>query len=95
MARLKDKIEEREQKVAQDYPDLKSKHKPVVTQLSEHPRNTSGKDKQISAKVNSYNYTMFTAINRIIGLSNNSALNMIITNYVRENKYLLDEDKEK
>ena len=53
MARLKDKIEEREQKVAQDYPDLKSKHKPVVTQLSEHPRNTSGKDKQISAKVNS------------------------------------------
>lgn len=37
-------------------------------------------------------FNAFTKINRMQGLSNNSALNMIITKYVRENKSLLDED---
>ncbi len=50
------------------------------------------KDKQISAKVNGNVYAMFSAINKAQGLSNNSALNMIITKYVRENKGILDED---
>lgn len=50
------------------------------------------KDKQISAKVNGSVYAMFSAINKAQGLSNNSALNMIITKYVRENKGILDED---
>ena len=43
------------------------------------------KDKQISAKVNMKIYSAFTTIN-------NSALNMLITKYVRENKEILEED---
>ena len=49
------------------------------------------KDKQISAKVNLKMYNEFTAINKLQGLSNNSALNMLISRYVRENRSLLDE----
>lgn len=49
------------------------------------------KDKQISAKVNMKMYNEFTAINKIQGLSNNSALNMLISKYVRENRSILDE----
>lgn len=51
----------------------------------------SSKDKQISAKVNSNVYALFTEINKAQGISNNSALNMILTRYVRENKGILDE----
>lgn len=49
------------------------------------------KDKQISAKVNGNMYATFSAINRAQGISNNSALNMIMSRYVRENKGILDE----
>lgn len=49
------------------------------------------KDKQISAKVNGNVYATFSAINRAQGISNNSALNMIMTKYIRENKGILDE----
>lgn len=52
----------------------------------------SGKDKQISAKVNDKVYALFTQINKAQGISNNSALNMIISRYVRENKGILDEE---
>lgn len=50
------------------------------------------KDKQISAKVNKEVFKQFTDINRAQGLSNNSALNMLISKYVRENKGILNED---
>lgn len=50
------------------------------------------KDKQISAKVNMKMYSDFTTINRLQGVSNNSALNMIMARYVRENKILLDDE---
>jgi hypothetical protein len=50
------------------------------------------KDKQISAKVNGNMYATFSAINKAQGISNNSAINMIITKYVRENKAILDEE---
>ena len=50
------------------------------------------KDKQISAKVNGNMYATFSAINRAQGISNNSALNMIIAKYVRENQGILEED---
>ena len=46
------------------------------------------KDKQISAKVNMKIYSAFTTINKLQGISNNSALNMLITKYVRENNLL-------
>ena len=50
------------------------------------------KDKQISAKVNGNMYATFSAINRAQGISNNSALNMIIAKYVRVNKGILEGD---
>lgn len=50
------------------------------------------KDKQISAKVNMKMYNAFTTINKAQGISNNSALNMLIAKYVRENRVILDEE---
>lgn len=50
------------------------------------------KDKQISAKVNMKIYDAFTKINKLQGISNNSALNMLITKYVRENRDILDDE---
>ena len=50
------------------------------------------KDKQISAKVNMKMYNAFTTINKALGVSNNSALNMLIAKYVRENRFILDEE---
>lgn len=52
--------------------------------------NKGSKDKQISAKVNEVVYKQFTDINKAMGLSNNSAINMIINKYVRENKGILE-----
>ena len=49
------------------------------------------KDKQISAKVNVKMYNAFTTINKMQGISNNSALNMLMAKYVRENRSLLEE----
>ena len=49
------------------------------------------KDKQVSAKVNNKTWENFTKINKAQGLSNNSALNMLINKYVRENKAILDD----
>ena len=50
------------------------------------------KDKQISAKVNMKMYSAFTTINKAQGISNNSALNMLIAKYVRDNRAILEED---
>ena len=50
------------------------------------------KDKQISAKVNMKMYNAFTTINKAQGVSNNSALNMLIAKYGRENRFILDEE---
>ena len=47
------------------------------------------KDKQISAKVNKEMYEKFTMINKVQGLSNNSALNMIMSQYVRDNEEII------
>lgn len=91
MARLIDKIEDHEKKVAEEL--AKEKKKPVVVKMTESlGKSASGKNKQISAKVNSETYELFTQINRINGLSNNSSLNLLITNYVREKKFLLEDD---
>lgn len=55
--------------------------------------NDGKKDKQISAKVNERVYALFSAINGAQGLSNNSALNLLITRYVRENQSIIDNKK--
>ena len=52
--------------------------------------NSGSKDKQISAKVNENVYALFSQINKAQGISNNSALNMIISKYVRENSDLIE-----
>ncbi len=66
-----------------------TKEKPApVKQIS---NNSSQKDKQISAKVNEQTYALFTRINKAQGLSNNSALNMILNKYVRENRGILED----
>ncbi len=64
------------------------KKRPAVHRIAQ---DTASKDKQISAKVNDTMYQRFTQINKAQGLSNNSALNMIINRYVRENMGLLEE----
>ena len=52
--------------------------------------NSGSKDKQISAKVNENVYALFSQINKAQGISNNSALNMIISKYVRENSDIIE-----
>lgn len=47
--------------------------------------NDGRKDKQISAKVNEKQYALFSEINRAQGMTNNSALNLLINTYIREN----------
>lgn len=80
---LLDKIQEQE-----SHPVEVEKKRPAVHRIIS---DTASKDKQISAKVNETMYQRFTQINKAQGLSNNSALNMIINRYVRENMGLLEE----
>ena len=40
----------------------------------------------ISASVNAENYDNFTKINKARGMSNNSALNMLIADYINKNQ---------
>lgn len=49
------------------------------------------KSKSISGKVYPEIWDEFTRINRAQGISNNSALNMVISKYNRENKGILDD----
>lgn len=69
--------------------DVKPKSK--VSPVDQIASKDGTKDKQISAKVNLKVYNLFTQINKAQGISNNSALNMLINKYVRENKGILDE----
>ncbi len=81
MGRLKDKIEKAE---AQTNTEKKN----VVQQIVKN--NKSNDMRQISAKVNRATYEKFTEICRLNGMSNNSCLNMIIAEFVRENSRLLE-----
>lgn len=55
------------------------------------PKRPGSKDKAISARVNGTTYNNFKKICVARGLSSNAALNMLITDFVRENKSLLDD----
>lgn len=48
------------------------------------------KDKVISAKVYPETWAAFTAINKAQGMTNNSVINMLISEYVRDKKVILD-----
>lgn len=87
MSSLYDKEKEKSINSETKKPDKKKKSSP----LDQIANNLGQKDKQISAKVNNATYELFSRINRAQGLSNNSALNMIINRYVRENKALIED----
>ena len=90
--RLIDTLQEEE---LQEIKEEQAKETPTVERKAPVDQIISkdgAKDKQISAKVNMKIYSAFTTINKLQGISNNSALNMLITKYVRENKDILDED---
>jgi len=60
----------------------------TIDNLSKKP---GGKDKAISARVNGPVYTKFKKICQARGITSNACLNMLITDFVRENKKILDE----
>lgn len=72
---------------------LKEKRKSTLNKILATSGKSGVKDRSFSGKINSGVYELFTAINKKNGLSNNSALNLIITEYVREKKYLLEEEE--
>ena len=50
------------------------------------------KDKVVSAKFNSDVYMRFAEINKAMGITNNSALNMILAKYVKEHSDWLENE---
>lgn len=51
---------------------------------------TRKKDKVVTAKVYPDTWATFTAINRAQGMTNNSVINMLISEYVRNKKEILN-----
>ena len=54
-------------------------------------KKSRGKDKPISARVNGTTYTNFKKICEARGLTSNAALNMLISDFVLENKHILEQ----
>lgn len=82
MASLFDKVQENETQE-----EKVSKDKKAVKKIAK----TAIKDKTVSAKYNSEIYNRFTEINKAQGITNNSALNMILAKYVKENSGWIEE----
>ena len=72
----KNKFKEREN-------NLIIEEKSVVKKIA---KNKVPKNKMISASVTAENYANFTKINKARGMSNNSALNMLIADYINKNQ---------
>lgn len=87
MASLLEQVKEQEA-IKENVKIEKNKRKKAVSKIMS---NGGMKDKQISAKVNEKSWENFTKINKAQGLSNNSALNMLINKYIRENKGIIEE----
>ena len=64
--------------------------KPVVTELAGDERSDK-RSKTLSWRVYNDIHDAFTRINRRRGMSTNSVLNMLITQYIRENKDILED----
>lgn len=60
----------------------------TIDRLMKKPR---GKDKAISARVNGSTYMNFRKICEARGLTANACLNMLITDFVRENKSIIEQ----
>lgn len=56
----------------------------------EPPAASKKKDKVVTAKVYPDTWAIFTAINKAQGMTNNSVINMLISNYVRDKKEILE-----
>lgn len=54
-------------------------------------KKSRSKDKAISARVNGSTYISFKKICEARGISSNACINMLITDFVRENKGVLEE----
>ena len=54
-------------------------------------KKSGGKDKPISARVNGATYINFKKICQARGLTSNAALNMLISDFVLENKHILEQ----
>ena len=87
MASLLDQVNKQE--AIQEDIKIEKKKKTRISAVAKITVTDGAKDKQVSAKVNAQSWESFTRINKVQGLSNNSALNMIINKYIRENKGLL------
>lgn len=59
----------------------------TIDNLSKKAR---GKDKPISARVNGTTYLNFKKICEARGITSNACLNMLITDFVRENKSIIE-----
>lgn len=90
--RLIDTIQEEELQEIKEEQDKDTSNVTRKAPVEQIISKDGAKDKQISAKVNMKMYNAFTKINKAQGISNNSALNMLIAKYVRENRVILDED---
>nr|UVX74962.1 MAG: hypothetical protein [Bacteriophage sp.] len=95
MAKRKRLIDELQEEELQDIKDEQERESSGIVKKAPVEKIVSKdgvKDKQISAKVNMKMYNAFTTINKAQGISNNSALNMLMAKYVRENRAILEEE---
>lgn len=95
MAKRKRLIDELQEEELQDIKDEQERESSGTVKKAPVEKIVSKdgvKDKQISAKVNMKMYNAFTTINKAQGISNNSALNMLMAKYVRENRAILEEE---
>lgn len=81
---LEEKVAEREVKKQKTVHNENETIKNIV-------KKSGGKDKPISARVNGTTYTNFKKICEKRGLTSNAALNMIISDFVLENKHILEQ----
>lgn len=77
-----------EEKVAE-----REARKPIIENrtIDTFAKKPGGKDKSISARVNGDTYINFRKICQARGLTPNACINMLITDFVRENRKILEE----
>lgn len=68
----------------------KEEEKSVVKKIAKNKSSDGLKDLTISVKVNSTTYEQFKAINKVLGASNNSCINTLISRYVLDNKNVIE-----
>lgn len=68
----------------------KEEEKSVVKKIAKSKSSDGLKDLTISVKVNSTTYEQFKAINKVLGTSNNSCINTLISRYVLDNKNVIE-----